>query len=223
MLKVQKAFNLAFMQSGNRTAFQSAITTLPASMAEDRALLSLRLNFALYDRDWLLAKEVIQEMKGGEDNGYFAYASLPVPIGCYSILLARLQGERPEVSAEFVRTREQLNQKVLNSPGSADLLSQLAVVDALLAKKETAITEAKRAAEMLPLSQDAVDGPPLLINLAVVYAWTNELDLAFQTLEPLVKIPSGVFYGPLKLDPLWNPLRNDPRFDRLLAELAPRD
>ena len=101
MLKVQKAFNLTFMQSGNRTAFQSAVTTLPASMAEDRALLSLRLNFALYDRDWLGAKEVIQEMNGGEDNGYFAYAALPVPIGCYSILLARLQGERPEVSAEF--------------------------------------------------------------------------------------------------------------------------
>jgi serine/threonine protein kinase/tetratricopeptide (TPR) repeat protein len=223
MLKVQKAFNVTFMKWGNRKAFQSALTTLPASMAEDRALLSLRLNFALYDRDWSGAKEVIQEMKGGEDNGYFAYASLPVPVGCYSILLARLQAERPEVSPEFAKTREQLNQKVLNSPDSADLLSQLAVVDALLAKTETAIAEAKRATELLPFSEDAVDGPPLLINLAVVYAWTNELDLAFETLEPLAKIPSGVFYGPLKLDPLWDPLRNDPRFDKLLAELAPSD
>ena len=223
MLKVQKAFNVTFMQTGNRTAFQSAVAILPASMADDRALLSLRLNFTLYGRDWSGAKEVIQEMKDGEDNGYFAYAALPVPIGCYSILLARLQGERPEVNAEFVKTREQLNQKVLNSPGSADLLSQLAVVDALLAKKETAIAEAKRATEMLPLSEDAVDGPPLLINLAVVYAWTNELDLAFETLDPLLKIPSGVFYGPLQLDPLWDPLRKDPRFDKLLAELAPGD
>jgi hypothetical protein len=57
----------------------------------------------------------------------------------------------------------------------------------------------------------------------VVYAWTNELDLAFETLEPLVKIPSGIFYGSLKLDPLWDPLRKDPRFDELLAELAPPD
>jgi tetratricopeptide (TPR) repeat protein len=223
MLKVQRAFNVTFMKTGNSSAFQSAVATVPESMAEDRALLSLRLNFALYDRDWLGAKEIIREMKDGEDNGYFAYAALPVPIGCYSILLARLQGEQPEESAEFARTREQLDQKVLNSPGSADLLSQLAVLDALLGKKEKATTEAKRATEMLPLSEDAVDGPPLLINLAVVYAWTSELDLALETLEPLAKIPSGVFYGSLKLDPLWDPLRKDPRFDKLLAKLAPPD
>jgi tetratricopeptide (TPR) repeat protein len=223
MLKVQKAFNLTFMKTGNRTAFESAVATLPASTAEDRALLSLQLNFALYDRNWLGAKEVVRVMKDGDDNGYFAYASLPVPIGCYSILLARLQGEQAEDSAEFANTREQLNQKVVKSPGSADLLSQLAVVDALLAKKETAIAEAKRATEMLPPSDDAVDGPPLLINLAVVYAWSNELDLAFETLEPLVTMPSGVFYGQLKLDPLWDPLRKDPRLNKLLAELAPAD
>jgi serine/threonine protein kinase/Tfp pilus assembly protein PilF len=223
MLKVQEAFNIAFMKTANRSAFRSAVASLPSSVTEDRALLSLKLNFALYDRDWVQAKQVIQTMKDGEDNGYFAYAALPVPIGCYSILLARLRGEPPEVNPEFAKTREELNQKVLNSPESADLLSQLSVVDALLAKKETAITEAKHATEMLPLSEDAVDGPPLLINLAVVYAWTNEPDLAMETLEPLARIPSGVFYGSLRLDPLWDPLRKDPRFDKLLAELAPTD
>jgi TolB-like protein/tRNA A-37 threonylcarbamoyl transferase component Bud32 len=223
MLKVQKAFNVNFMKTGDRSAFRSAVATLPASMVEDRELLSLRLNFALYDRDWSQAKGIIQDMKDGEDNGYFAYAALPVPVGCYSILLSRLQGEQPDASSEFANTREQLDQKVLKSPGSADLLSQLAVVDALLGKTETAITEAKQAAEMLPISDDAVDGPPLLINLAVVYAWSNEIDLAFETLEPLVKIPSGVFYGSLKLDPLWDPLRKDPRFHKLLTELAGLD
>jgi hypothetical protein len=76
---------------------------------------------------------------------------------------------------------------------------------------------------MLPISRDAVDGPGLLINLAVVYAWTGEPDLAFETLSSLTKTPSGIYYGNLKLDPTWDPLRKDPRFDKLLAELAPRD
>jgi hypothetical protein len=56
-----------------------------------------------------------------------------------------------------------------------------------------------------------------------VYAWTNELDLAFETLAPLIKTPFGGNYGDLKLSPYWDPLRKDPRFDKLLAELAPRD
>ncbi len=98
------------------------------------------------------------------------------------------------------------------------------MVDALLSNsKETAITEAKRAIEMLPISKDAVDGPCLMINLAVVYAWTNELDLAFETLAPLTKTPGGLYYGSLKRDPLWDPLRQDPRYEKLLADLAPSD
>jgi serine/threonine-protein kinase len=223
MLKVQKAFNVTFMKTGDGTALWSAVAALPVSIAEDSEVLSLRLNFALYDRDWRQAKEVIQKLKDGDDNGYFAYAGIPVPIGCYSILLARVQREQSDPNSEFAKTREQLNQKVVKSPGNAELLSQLAVVDALLSNKEAAIEEAKRAIEMLPISKDAVDGPCLVINLAVVYAWTNELDLAFETLGPLTKTPGGLYYGSLKRDPLWDPLRQDPRYEKLLAELAPSD
>jgi hypothetical protein len=63
----------------------------------------------------------------------------------------------------------------------------------------------------------------VLKNLALVYAWTDELDLAFETLRSLTKVPSGIYYGDLKLDPYWDPLRKDPRFEKLLTELAPGD
>ncbi len=68
-----------------------------------------------------------------------------------------------------------------------------------------------------------MDGPSIAVNLAVVYAWTNELDLAFEALSGLTKTPNGIFYGDLKLSSYYSPLRKDPRFDKLLAELAPRD
>jgi hypothetical protein len=74
---------------------------------------------------------------------------------------------------------------------------------------------------MLPSAKDAVEGPPLVSKLALVYAWTNEPDLAFQELTISAKSPAGVHYGELKLDPAWDPLRCDPRFDNLLAHLAP--
>jgi hypothetical protein len=116
-----------------------------------------------------------------------------------------------------------LNETVQKAPENAPFLSKLAALDALLSKKEIAIAEAKRAVELMPISKDAVNGPRVQLDLAVVYAWTNELDLAFETLSPLTKIPNGPFYGELKRDPYWDPLRKDPRFDKLLAELAPRD
>ena len=68
-------------------------------------------------------------------------------------------------------------------------------------------------------------GPLLVKHLAIVYAWADERNFAFEQLNILVKIPNNGFlnYGDLKLDPGWDPLRKDPRFDKLLAKLAPRD
>jgi hypothetical protein len=97
------------------------------------------------------------------------------------------------------------------------------VIDAALGRKPEAIEEAKRAVEMLPVSEDAVDGPPLLYNQAAVYSMVNESDLAFKVLDLSAKIPGGVSYGELKLDPCWDPLRKDSRFEKLLTELAPKD
>ena len=165
----------------------------------------------------------LESLDATPKRGLFAYAFIPVPVGCYSILLARLQGEQAGVNSGFAETREQLYQKVLKSHGNAQLLSQLVVVDALLNNKEAAITEAKRAIEILPISKDAVDGPSIVVNSAVVYAWTNEAHLAFETLYPLTRTPCAIFYGQLKRDSYWDPLRKDPRYDKLLAELAPKD
>jgi TolB-like protein/Flp pilus assembly protein TadD len=222
MIRVQNAFNVA-MGTGDDTLARSTLAALPASMADDNRVLCWRLRFALKAHDWQQAKELIGKMKGAEDDGNFSYGSMPVPVGCYSILLARLQGEQPGVNASFAETREKLSQKVQKAPGSADLLSQLAVVDALLNNKEIAVSEAKRAVELLPISKDALEGPLIELNLAVVYAWTNQPGLAFKKLSSLTKVPNGIYYGQLKRDPQWEPLRQDLRYQELLAELAPRD
>ena len=222
ILGIEKAF-VSFLKTGENTAMRLAITALPARMRDETDVLSFRLRLALQDRDWQQARELIEKMKGGEDNGAFAYGFRSIPVHCYLTLLARLKGQEPEENLRSTEAREQLSQKVQKSPGDADLLSKLAVVDALLGKKQDAITEAKRATEMLPISIDAVNGPEIVKNLVVVYAWTSELELAFEALVPLTKMPFGIDYGDLKVSPFWNPLRNDGRFEKLLAELAPRN
>ncbi len=219
VIKAQKAWDVIFMETGVDTAARSAIAALPASMANDSNALWIRLDLALNDRDWPQAGELLDRIKAaGEDDDV---------VGYHLILLALLQGEQPGANPSFAEKREQWNRKVQKSvqksPGNAYLLSHLAMADVFLNKKEAAIAEAKRAVEILPISKDAVDGPEIAINLAVVYAWTQELDMAFETLGPLTKTPRGIYYGNLKLNPYWDPLRKDPRFEKLLAELAPKD
>jgi serine/threonine protein kinase/tetratricopeptide (TPR) repeat protein len=222
LLKAAKGAFVNYFETGDDSAVWTAIAAFPASMADDRRTLLMRLSLTLVDRDWVRAKELIKKINGGYDEDFAFAAAASVPVDCYSILLARLQGVETSANASFAGTREELNEKVQKDPGNAGLLSQLAVVDALLNNKETAISEAKHAAEMLPISKDALDGPLVALNQAVVYAWTGELDLAFETLNSLAKIPNGLYYGQLKGEPYWQPLRQDPRYEKLLAELAPK-
>jgi hypothetical protein len=96
----------------------------------------------------------------------------------------------------------------------------LGVVDAFLGRKQEAIEEATRAVELRQISQDALEGPYILACLAGVYAWTNEPDLAFRELAKLVNVPGGSgTRASFTAELLWNPIRKDPRFDKLAAQL----
>jgi TolB-like protein/Flp pilus assembly protein TadD len=219
--KIEKELYVSFMETGDEDGLRKAINQTTTSAPPDRGALSLNLSLALYDRDWARAKQLIEQLQnaGGEDNADFSYAAVPVPAGCYSILLARLQNE--ELKPEPQQSRELLSQKSQAAPSNALLLSALAVVDALLKRNEEAVAEGQRAVETLPVSMDALDGPCVVMNLAVVYAWTGQIDQAFKELATSAKTPHGIYYGQLKKSPWWDPLRKDPRFDELLAQLAP--
>jgi hypothetical protein len=219
--KIEKEQLVTFMETGDETGLRKAVNETPTPAGPDRGSISLNLSLALYDRDWARVNQFVEQLKsaGGEDNGSFAYAPVPVPAGCYSILVARLQDK--ELIPDFQQTRELLSQKSQAAPSNALLLSTLAVVDALLKQNQKAVAEGRRATETLPISTDAMDGPTVLANLAVVYAWTGETDQAFNLLAILSKTPHGIYYGQLKRDPFWDPIRKDSRFDQLLADLAP--
>jgi hypothetical protein len=98
------------------------------------------------------------------------------------------------------------------------------LTDVALGREEESIQEGRRAMEMRPISEDAVDGPTIATSFALVCAWANQLDLAFEQLYIVARMPNGMLtYGDLKTNPTWDPLRKDPRFEKLLAELAPKD
>jgi serine/threonine-protein kinase len=96
------------------------------------------------------------------------------------------------------------------------------VVDAALGNKEDAIREGQRAVELMPVSKSAIEGPLLIKNLAIIYAWTGDKDRAIERLTQAAKLPGDLSYGHLRLNPLWDPLRGDPRFEAIVASLAPK-
>jgi TolB-like protein/Flp pilus assembly protein TadD len=220
-LKVWKAYD-AMGEKANLQNFLNVLETLPAALKDRADIISSRFQAAVFARDWTNAEEILDHSANEE----FAFTDTPgakVPRKCLEIWLARLRGRNPATEVRFTADRDQLKRNVEAHPEDAVLLSMLGIIDAALGRKEEAIQEARRAVEMLPVSEDGETGPSLISNLAVVYALTNEPNLAFEELNVSVGITGGVDYGELKLDPAWDPLRTDPRFDRLLAQLAPKE
>lgn len=137
-------------------------------------------------------------------------------------LAARVRGDESAARTAFTTARNELERTVREQPQFASPLSVLGMADAALARKEDAIREGKCAVELCPVSKDAVVGSELMTFLAVIYAWTSEKDLALEQLAETVKIPGIITYGHLRLHPYWDSLRGDPRFEKILASVAPK-
>jgi hypothetical protein len=107
-------------------------------------------------------------------------------------------------------------------PDDMKAMMMSALIHAALGRKEDALREGRRAVELLPISKDAYDGPILATNLAAIYAQVGEHDLALEQLATLVEVPNGPTPGTLRVEPEWDPLRGDPRFDKIITALAPK-
>ena len=116
----------------------------------------------------------------------------------------------------FQRARLILEKAIQQSSDDASRHMMLGMVLAGLGEKDAAITEGKRAVALLPESQDALDGPKMTLMLAEIYAWTGENDAALELLERSLVTPAGVTISSLKLNPIWDPLRSDDRFQALV-------
>jgi TolB-like protein/Flp pilus assembly protein TadD len=137
-------------------------------------------------------------------------------------VVARWQGDSAKAHVAFAAARKETEEIVQKEPDFAAALSLLGVIDAGLGRKEEALREGRRACEMLPISKDAITGVALAVNQAQIYAWTGEKDLAIEQIKAIEQVPNQLSYGLLKLHPYWDSLRGDPRFEKIVASLAPK-
>jgi tetratricopeptide (TPR) repeat protein len=209
----------AFAERAELKGVRAAYEALPSPMKDSAEITMVRIFYAMCARDFAAAEEIVS--KSPNEKIFFAGAFVPRRIA--TLWLELMRGNHPTMQ-EFGAAREQLQRRVETDRTNPFLVMALALADLALGRKEESIQEGRQAMEMRPISEDAVTGPPIAAQVAAIYAWANESDSAFELLNPLVRIPSEfVTYGNLKTDPVWDPLRKDPRYQKLLAELAPKD
>ena len=197
--------------------------TIERILGEDPNAAPVLVNYwlflALCERDPGAAQRALDAMPEGGCNE----EGIPFPCNWWKGLVARIRGDGPTARDAFTNARKELVQILRHQPNSAQALCALGVVDAALRNKEDAIREGERAVELMPVSKSAVEGSMLAQYLIVIYAWTGEKDRAIERLATVVKLPaSHLSYGDLRLNPLWDPLRGDPRFEAIAASLAPK-
>jgi serine/threonine protein kinase/Flp pilus assembly protein TadD len=211
--------SVALAENADVQSARAALEALPVSVKNDPDVAHFRVIFAMCARDFAAAEEILSK----NPNEEIFFLGVLDARRIWVLLIEFLRGNHPTIE-QFGAAREQLFQKVEADPTDPFLMTALALTDVALGRKQDAMQEGRHAMELRPISEDAVDGPFIAYYAAMVYALANQADLAFEQLNTLVKIPGGELnYGELKTNPLWDPLRKDPRFDKLLAELAPRD
>ena len=226
------------MYSEGEELADETIAKLPASAAEN--LWAYKCDFAFAQGDLKKVRDVVEAGPGQSEwktsmLGMIEFyrrnyaeasrimASIPSTREEPFIALAladmqRLSGNSQGARIAFERARETMEKDISRRPNDPIAFGYLAFAFAGLGQKKEALDAIHRAAALAPIAQDAVDGANWMGAQAGVYAMMGESDLALEQLAKVVKLPNGISYGDLLLNPDWDPIRKDPRFEQALAQ-----
>lgn len=137
-------------------------------------------------------------------------------------VIARMTKDDAGARVAFTAARAEQRQMIQAPESYGPALCVLGLIDAGLGRKEEALREGRRAVELLPVEKDRIFGIAMVKYFAMIAAWAGDKDLACEQLAIAVRPPSRLTYGELKLLPFWDPLRGDPRFEQIVASLAPQ-
>ena len=177
---------------------------------------------ALAKREWGAAEQALNASPAGIAWGD---GSVLLNRNAGAGLVARARGDEAEARQAFNAARQEQERTVQEQKDHGPALCALALIDAALGNKEQALQEGRRAMELMPVEKDATNGQRMITYFALIAAWVGEKDLALEQLKTAVPLPGAstvTSYGVLKLLPFWDPLRGDPRFEAIVADLAPK-
>ena len=139
--------------------------------------------------------------------------------------IARAQGQPEKARSYFEAARANSEAWLTKNPQQASIYearsaARIAADDAALGRKEQALQEAQHVSKLWPITRNAVVAADIAPTLATAYMWAEHRETALRLLERFAKLPYGPTAGDLKLNPVWDEIRADQRFSKIIAEAA---
>ena len=214
-------WGLPYFDRGETATLRAQLDELLRVSPKDaRRLSAFYVEIALAERNRVAAEQALQLVSA--DGAVDTTLNALWPHDWFVGLVAQSFGDTSAAEKAFVAARPAVLQTTQQQPDYAPGWIILGLLDAGLGHKSDAISEGRRARELLPVSKDAFDGPIYATNLAVIYAWVGEKDMALEQLKESASAAAGIQYGFLKLSPMFDSLRGDPRFEQILASIVPK-
>ncbi len=210
---------VAVQRTGDLSAVEKQFSSVPPQADPGGLITWMRVGILTLERKFPEALQVVQQFRG---ETLATATTAPCPKALLEGTLYLYQGDKEKARIAYESARAVAEKLVHEAPQDSARHGQLGVVLAALGQKEEAINEGKRAVELLPESQDAFDGPQGTAALAQIYTWTGEFNEAFRLLDHLLDVPNGLTVPMFKLEPMWDPLRKDPRYQALIDKYSPK-
>jgi tetratricopeptide (TPR) repeat protein len=185
-----------------------------------RIIASVWLECALAERDATAAAEALSALHDEDEVGFLDQVRFNRAF--MEGVIARLAKDEQRAQLAFAAARAEQEKVIQAEPDFGPAWCVLGMIDAALGRKEEALREGRHALELLPVEKDALVGRYLVRYFAIIAASVGEKDLACEQLATLVGPPRFLYYGELKLLPLWDPLRGEPCFEKIVSSLAPK-
>jgi TolB-like protein/Tfp pilus assembly protein PilF len=216
LLQLRASFDM--YAKANLGPLKALVTSEAVQVASESELVNCRFDLAMLERDYHTARTLLAGGKVAEfdNNGFF------VPKEWNEALIASGLGDEAKAKAQYAIARERAAAKVTAQPEDPQAVIVLGQLDAALGRKEEAIREGERATGLLPIAKDSIVGAQIASRLAGIYTQVGEIDRAVELLDKVARIPFAAGYGELKLERTWDPLRQDPRFEKIVQSLAPK-
>jgi serine/threonine-protein kinase len=218
-LKLERASVDFYWKADTRPLHQMVDSIRAENPAATRDVAEYWLFCALAERDAVAAGYALM---AADENAAFTDEAVAFSRPFTKGLIARMVKDDAGAREAFIAARADQQQIVRGHESYGPPLCVLGLIDAGLGQKDEALREGRRAVELLPVEKEPINGIAMVKYFAMIAAWVGDKDLACEQLAIAIPPPSRLTYGELKLLPFWDPLRGDPRFESIVASLAPK-